>query len=140
MKTGRNDPCPCGSGKKYKKCCLDAEYKPVLNEQHPEFYDFMEEEYDQAIKDHVFDILKVLELDVEKSEQEIIEAIQYFNESEGQINDDCPTGFLSSKEYEAVFKNGQLRPKLYAMLLSASFAQGIESGKVFLKHSNKYSY
>ncbi|MFP3941631.1 MAG: SEC-C metal-binding domain-containing protein [Thermoanaerobaculia bacterium] len=25
MKTGRNDPCPCGSGKKYKKCCLDAD-------------------------------------------------------------------------------------------------------------------
>ena len=23
MKIGRNDPCPCGSGKKYKKCCLD---------------------------------------------------------------------------------------------------------------------
>ena len=22
MKTGRNDPCPCGSGKKYKHCCL----------------------------------------------------------------------------------------------------------------------
>jgi hypothetical protein len=22
-KTGRNDPCTCGSGKKYKKCCLD---------------------------------------------------------------------------------------------------------------------
>jgi len=22
-KTGRNDPCPCGSGKKYKKCCLE---------------------------------------------------------------------------------------------------------------------
>jgi hypothetical protein len=21
---GRNDPCPCGSGKKFKKCCLDA--------------------------------------------------------------------------------------------------------------------
>ena len=20
-KPGRNDPCPCGSGKKYKKCC-----------------------------------------------------------------------------------------------------------------------
>lgn len=24
-KTGRNDPCPCGSGKKYKKCCLQAQ-------------------------------------------------------------------------------------------------------------------
>jgi hypothetical protein len=22
MKIGRNAPCPCGSGKKYKKCCL----------------------------------------------------------------------------------------------------------------------
>ena len=22
QKIGRNDPCPCGSGKKYKKCCL----------------------------------------------------------------------------------------------------------------------
>ncbi|GIR35680.1 MAG: hypothetical protein CM15mP49_10650 [Actinomycetota bacterium] len=20
-KTGRNDPCPCGSGKKFKQCC-----------------------------------------------------------------------------------------------------------------------
>ena len=24
-KIGRNDPCPCGSGKKYKKCCIDKE-------------------------------------------------------------------------------------------------------------------
>jgi len=22
-KIGRNDPCPCGSGKKYKRCCLN---------------------------------------------------------------------------------------------------------------------
>lgn len=27
-KTGRNDPCPCGSGKKYKQCCGD---KPTLH-------------------------------------------------------------------------------------------------------------
>ena len=24
-KIGRNDPCPCGSGKKYKKCCLNKD-------------------------------------------------------------------------------------------------------------------
>ena len=24
-KIGRNDPCPCGSGKKYKKCCLERD-------------------------------------------------------------------------------------------------------------------
>ncbi len=22
-KIGRNDPCPCGSGKKYKHCCMN---------------------------------------------------------------------------------------------------------------------
>ena len=35
MKIGRNDPCPCGSGKKYKKCCLgkadDVYYSNPLN-------------------------------------------------------------------------------------------------------------
>ena len=25
-KIGRNDPCPCGSGKKYKKCCLNRPF------------------------------------------------------------------------------------------------------------------
>ena len=24
-KAGRNDPCPCGSGKKFKKCCENKE-------------------------------------------------------------------------------------------------------------------
>src|SRR6266545_1456578 len=24
-KTGRNDPCHCGSGKKYKRCCLEKD-------------------------------------------------------------------------------------------------------------------
>ncbi|MBI5658096.1 MAG: SEC-C domain-containing protein [Nitrosomonadales bacterium] len=32
MKPGRNDPCPCGSGKKYKQCCLMAEQAPPENE------------------------------------------------------------------------------------------------------------
>ena len=29
LKLGRNDPCRCGSGKKYKKCCLGAESTPA---------------------------------------------------------------------------------------------------------------
>ena len=33
-RAGRNDPCPCGSGKKYKRCCLDkdraAELAPAM--------------------------------------------------------------------------------------------------------------
>lgn len=29
QKPGRNDPCPCGSGKKYKKCCMLKEAAAV---------------------------------------------------------------------------------------------------------------
>ena len=28
-KIGRNDPCPCGSGKKYKQCCLNKPKSPL---------------------------------------------------------------------------------------------------------------
>ncbi|MDI3258795.1 MAG: SEC-C domain-containing protein [Sinobacteraceae bacterium] len=31
MKPGRNDPCPCGSGKKYKHCCLRAAQAEVAD-------------------------------------------------------------------------------------------------------------
>lgn len=31
MKPGRNDPCPCGSGKKYKNCCL--RHEDVVNQE-----------------------------------------------------------------------------------------------------------
>ena len=30
-KTGRNDPCPCGSGLKFKKCCYGKQIKPTQN-------------------------------------------------------------------------------------------------------------
>ena len=31
MKIGRNDLCPCGSGKKYKKCCIDKSVRNLSN-------------------------------------------------------------------------------------------------------------
>jgi len=38
MNVGRNSPCPCGSGKKYKKCCLlreelDAQAQATMDEK-----------------------------------------------------------------------------------------------------------
>src|ERR1700736_3596261 len=37
IKTGRNDPCHCGSGKKYKRCCLQKDQsveRAALASQH----------------------------------------------------------------------------------------------------------
>lgn len=30
VKVGRNEPCPCGSGKKYKDCCLPKGEKHLI--------------------------------------------------------------------------------------------------------------
>lgn len=34
-KPGRNDPCPCGSGRKYKRCCLSQNEKRSLKDVNP---------------------------------------------------------------------------------------------------------
>ena len=36
MSTGRNDPCPCGSGKKHKHCCL-AKGDPAVQARNRKF-------------------------------------------------------------------------------------------------------
>ena len=45
-KVGRNDPCSCGSGKKYKKCCLELNNKydlrPPVIERNNSAFDFIE--------------------------------------------------------------------------------------------------
>jgi hypothetical protein len=33
QKIGRNEPCPCGSGKKYKKCCLAKEQENTIRQR-----------------------------------------------------------------------------------------------------------
>jgi hypothetical protein len=50
---GRNDPCPCGSGKKYKKCCMNNSKPAVVNNSTPtpmsnvfELYNKMTSEFD----------------------------------------------------------------------------------------------
>ena len=63
-KIGRNEPCPCGSGRKYKKCCLGK--NKINNLLHPS--DLLESasdwilkqpeleyEFDKIMKEHVKD-------------------------------------------------------------------------------------
>ncbi|MEZ8415872.1 MAG: YecA family protein [Vibrio toranzoniae] len=38
MKPGRNEPCPCGSGKKYKRCCMNS-----ISKQHASMLDDIEQ-------------------------------------------------------------------------------------------------
>ncbi|MCJ7515381.1 MAG: SEC-C domain-containing protein [Dehalococcoidia bacterium] len=36
---GRNDPCPCGSGLKYKRCCLGKQQNKVTTIRQPTYFD-----------------------------------------------------------------------------------------------------
>ena len=55
-KIGRNDPCPCGSGKKYKNCCLNKVVQ--VDFKHKKHEDCIEEEDSKmffALKNLLFD-------------------------------------------------------------------------------------
>lgn len=45
MKTGRNDPCPCGSRLKYKKCCLNKIQKQNTGARDKEVLKYIENFY-----------------------------------------------------------------------------------------------
>ncbi len=83
-KTGRNDPCPCGSGKKYKRCCLEQDQQDqrdaetalaaALAEQQAEDDDFAEwsDELDTA-SNAVVDLIEADKLDqAEQAAHELI--------------------------------------------------------------------
>mgnify|MGYP006277290591 FL=1 len=47
-KVGRNDPCPCNSGKKYKKCCMNADKKRMdIRQEYREKHDIIIKTQDQ---------------------------------------------------------------------------------------------
>lgn len=60
MNVGRNDPCPCGSGKKYKKCCLSKTYTEVGKEDSirerlvQDLLRFFEKHYQDRLEDAEF--------------------------------------------------------------------------------------
>ncbi|MFU8770021.1 MAG: SEC-C metal-binding domain-containing protein, partial [Desulfotignum sp.] len=41
MKIGRNAPCPCGSGKKYKNCCRNSKKELSVKETYKQQYDII---------------------------------------------------------------------------------------------------
>ena len=60
-KIGRNQPCPCGSGKKFKKCCID---KPI---QHSNINSNRKNSFEEFVKNNkstsllkFFSLLQVL--------------------------------------------------------------------------------
>ncbi|MHA1683669.1 MAG: SEC-C metal-binding domain-containing protein [Promethearchaeota archaeon] len=67
-KIGRNDPCHCGSGKKYKKCCYLKDYKnrrSILVSPRAELYENNRQKFKAIQRNHEH-LLMVLERRVMK--------------------------------------------------------------------------
>jgi len=61
-KIGRNTPCPCGSGKKYKKCCLLLQGGATQSKPQPTKFIPVYTELDQ-LSNSVMDLIKQNKLD-----------------------------------------------------------------------------
>jgi tetratricopeptide (TPR) repeat protein len=61
-KIGRNTPCPCGSGKKYKKCCMLSQNGAIQPNPQPAKFIPVYTELDQ-LSNSVMDLIKEDKLD-----------------------------------------------------------------------------
>lgn len=104
------------------------------------YCDEIERQYKNAKEDSLFEVLKVLNLDREHSDSNLVRAIDYFNEKNGAVENDAPLDFLTEREERMVHQDGNFRPDLYCMLLSQSFAEATQNKSVFLQHSLKFAF
>jgi tetratricopeptide (TPR) repeat protein len=99
-KIGRNEPCPCGSGKKYKRCCLAKHEKAreFLRETRPQ--DIQQTEKQESLPPYVvagFDLLAA-----EKYEEASAHARELLktHPEDDRLHDTLVTGLLASGRYE----------------------------------------
>lgn len=101
-KIGRNEPCPCGSGKKYKKCCLNKltissnssglnnpnvfnvshdeknKIEDDLNNQLTKVYDYISEIKEPSLEDLISDISNFgAEFIIDQKPQEIVGSLLF---------------------------------------------------------------
>jgi tetratricopeptide (TPR) repeat protein len=135
----RNDPCPCGSGKKYKRCCGAGEAVPIttiiegeIDELQKQILHYAYHHFGHVLQDDFESFEELSELDDEQ-ELEFFELIHtvWFSLFEGL--DDGET--IIEK-----FIHGQIgkikRPKLKQILQTWPFARTL-AGKVISIDENK---
>ena len=87
MNVDRNAPCPCGSGKKYKKCCLEQEKKELVKEfidtREGNFFDEWEPEEDKG-----FTLDECEDLEEEDGMEDDYEDDEEIEEDEDCLDDD----------------------------------------------------
>lgn len=99
-KVRRNEPCPCGSGRKYKKCCLAKHEKAREFFRATQAQDIQQTDKQEALPSYVitgFDLLAA-----EKYDEAWTHATQLLqtHPEDDRLHDTMVTGLLASGRYE----------------------------------------
>lgn len=103
-RVGRNEPCPCGSGKKYKKCCL-PQHEEARKSLPPDHLREMEErtrareKLDEDVRKG-FDLL--FSQDFGKARQIAERLLETYPEDD-RLHDILVTTFLAERDYDSAF-------------------------------------
>lgn len=100
----------------------------------------LEDQYEKAKEEGVFEVLKLFELDKDHSDDNLVQAVDYYNSKDGVVGNDAPIDFLTAREKTMVNRDSKFRPHLYCMLLSHRLSEAIQNKSVFMKHSFKYAF
>ena len=96
MKIGRNEPCPCGSGHKFKKCCIEEVERIRAMEPKNDYRDQVEK---QKVKEKTF-----LEIETERiGEEAMLERCKSAMVIELEVLEVC-----MALEVETLAKQGEI--------------------------------
>jgi len=79
-------------------------------------YAFIEKK-SKSLQGKLSGVLKAIEFDEENSHKNIVEAIRYFKDKDGDILKNAPRDFLMQEEQKVIFEEGTFRVSLYKILL-----------------------
>ncbi len=116
-----------------------AEFEKQLDSElkNQSYYDALES-LSLKIQRKVSSILKILVFNEDTSDAHLLEAIEHFKSTDGNLGSTPPLDFLSEKENAVFEDNGPFRISLYKVLLFIHVSQGIKSGRLNLKYSYRY--
>lgn len=138
-KINRNDPCPCGSGKKYKKCCGEGEAISItqiiegeLDELQKQLLHFAVYHYGHEIQEDFEAFEAFIDIDDEQERQfyELIHTIWF------SLFEELEDGDLIIEKFIAAEMAKMKRPKLRHILQTWTDARAI-AGKVISVENNK---
>lgn len=99
----------------------------------------MLEKLSVRLQRRVSNIVKSVDFNFDTSDQDIMNAIQYFKKNDGDIDQDAPTEFLDNNQKRIICNSeNKIRTSLYKILLFLSMASCIKAGSLNLKYSYRY--